>query len=44
MAYIDLNKKNFISIEDLVCFVNIHSQMFYRSRDVASLFNRFLKL
>lgn len=42
MKYIDLNQKGYLSIEDLVCFINVHTLKFYRSRDAAQLFKRFL--
>jgi hypothetical protein len=44
MSVIDFSSKGTISLEDLVCFVNVNSQKFYRSREVAGLFRRFLKL
>ena len=44
MGMIDISGRGTIGIEDLVLFINVHSQKFYRSRDVASLYRRFLKL
>jgi hypothetical protein len=44
MNLIDFNSKGTISIEDLVCFININSGKFYRSREVANLFDRFLRI
>jgi hypothetical protein len=40
---LDLSKKGSISIEDLVCFVNLHTGSFLRNRDVIGLFNRFFE-
>jgi hypothetical protein len=37
----DLNRKGFLSIEDLVCFVNLHTGNFFRNRDAIGLFKRF---
>lgn len=39
---IDLSKKGYITIEDLVCFVNLYSGSFFRNRDVVALYRRFL--
>lgn len=44
MGMIDMNSKGTICLEDLVCFINLNSQKFYRSRDVAPLFKRLLKI
>jgi hypothetical protein len=38
---IDLEKKNFIELEDLVRFLNIESGTFYRNRDIFLIFRRF---
>lgn len=40
---IDLNRKGFISVEDIVCFVNLYTGNFFRNRDVISLYKRFTK-
>lgn len=37
----DLNKKGYLSIEDIVCFVNLHTGKFYRNRDAIGLLKRF---
>lgn len=44
MAMIDMNSRGTINLEDLVCFINLNSKKFYRSRDVAPLFKRLLKI
>lgn len=44
MNQIDFNSNGTISLEDLVCFINLNSGKFYRSREVAKLFDRFLKI
>lgn len=31
---LDLNSKGYLSLEDLICFVNLHSGKFYRNRDI----------
>ena len=44
MKKIDINSKGTIGLEDLVLFINMNSGKFYRSRDVAPLYKRFLKI
>ena len=44
MTSIDFAGKGTISLEELTCFVNVNSGKFYRSRDVAGVFKRFLRL
>jgi len=38
---IDLERKGFIELEDLVRFLNIESGTFYRNRDLFLIFRRF---
>lgn len=40
---IDTAKKGYISLEDLVCFINLYTGNFFRNRDVFSLHRRFNK-
>lgn len=44
MKDIDLQKKGYLSVEDLVCFVNLFSGNFFRNRDFIMVYKRFLKL
>ena len=44
LSMIDINAKGSVGLEDLVLFINMNSQKFYRSRDVVPLYKRFLKL
>ena len=44
LKMMDINGKGTIGLEDLVLFINMNSQKFYRSRDVAPLYKRFLRL
>jgi len=36
----DLNRKGYLAIEDLVCFVNLYTGNFYRNRDLILIFRR----
>lgn len=40
----DLNKKGYLNIEDLVCFINLYSGNFYRNREVSTTYRRLGKL
>ena len=44
MRDLDLEKKNYLSIEDFVCFINLFSGNFFRNRDAMMLFRRFARL
>lgn len=37
----DLCRKDYICIEDIVCFINLYTGKHYRNRDTIALFNRF---
>jgi hypothetical protein len=37
---LDHNNKGYISIEDIVCFVNLYTGHFYKNRDLAIVFRR----
>lgn len=36
-----MNKKGYLSIEDIVCFVNLYTGKFFRNRDAIGLMRRF---
>lgn len=38
---LDLNQKGNLSIEDIVCFINLYTGRFYRNRDLSLIFRRF---
>ena len=40
MSDLDLNNKGFLSLEDLVCFVNLYANTFFRNRDLALIMRR----
>lgn len=40
MSELDLNKKGYLGPEDLVCFVNLYANTFYRNRDLALVMRR----
>ena len=40
VADLDLSNKGYLSIEDLVCFVNLYVNKFYRNRDLALVMRR----
>ena len=40
-SQIDLTRKGCLSVEDIVCFVNLNTGSFYRNRDLALVFRRF---
>jgi hypothetical protein len=40
MSSLDLNKLGYICVEDLVCFVNLHTKNLYRNRDLLTIFKR----
>lgn len=42
MKDIDLGKKGYLSIEDIVCFVNLYTGKFFRNRDATTVYKRFL--
>ncbi len=37
---LDLNKKGYLTIEDLVCFVNLYTGHFHKNRDLAIVYRR----
>jgi hypothetical protein len=37
---LDLNRKGHLSIEDIVCFVNVHTAHCYKNRDLTVIFRR----
>jgi hypothetical protein len=39
---LDLGKKGYLTVEDIVCFVNLYTGKFYRNRDAIGLFKRFV--
>ena len=41
LEMIDINKKGYIVIEDLVRYINIESDEYYRNRDIYLIFKRF---
>lgn len=41
---IDLSSKGYITIEDLVCFINLYGNTCFRNRDVLTLYRRFMAL
>lgn len=44
VSELDLNRKGYLSIEDLVCFVNLYTGHFYKNRDLALIFRRLILL
>ena len=38
----DIDKKGFISVEDLVRFINVESDTYYRNRDLVLIYKRLL--
>jgi hypothetical protein len=40
MGFFDLNRLGFICVEDLVCFINLHTKNLYRNRDLLTIFKR----
>jgi hypothetical protein len=40
VADLDLSGKGFLGLEDLVCFVNLYANTFYRNRDLALVLRR----
>ena len=37
---LDLSGKGYLALEDIVCFVNLYSNTFYRNRDLALVMRR----
>jgi hypothetical protein len=37
---LDLHNKGYLGLEDLVCFVNLYSNTFFRNRDMALVMRR----
>ena len=44
VSEVDLNRKGHLSIEDIVCFVNLYTGHFYKNRDLAIIYRRLLLL
>lgn len=44
VSELDVNKKGYLSIEDLVCFVNLYTGHFYKNRDLTLIFRRLILL
>lgn len=43
MGVLDLNKKGYICLEDIVCFVNLYAGKFYRNRDFMLVSRRIIR-
>ena len=41
---IDLGEKGYLTVEDLVCFINLNSGSYFRNRDVCCMFRRWNKV
>jgi hypothetical protein len=41
---IDLGGRGYISTEDLVCYINVNADTFFRSRDACPIFRRLTKV
>lgn len=39
---IDINRKGYIVVEDIVRYINIESDEYYRNRDIYLIFKRFV--
>lgn len=40
----DLDRRGYLTVEDLVCFINLYSTNFFRNRDVIHLFKRMVAM